>query len=412
MTVYRPKCGKTWRFDFRYRGRRYQGSTDQLTREDAELAEAAVKKRLRQHAWGILPIDRAHSPSFTEWAPTVLAEQRRHVTRADIQERTLRMVLAFFGRKPKKSTPVAGGPYHNLKLIDPILDPEWIVKFDAWMEKRGLAGSTKNSYRSMVSTMYRVAMRPKYRKVTSVLTNPMEHIDRDQTRSRTQTLTSDQLRAWMRESVPHVRLAIAIGALAPKLRLASVLALRWDRHIDADVRFITIESHKTIRTTGQAQVVPVDPQLRAILLPERRTWIARKRTVPYVIHYRGEPVKSIKAALKRAARDANIPYGIDAITFHSLRHSVATWLAELGVPEKQRQAVMGHLEIRTTQRYTHLRPMHEVEPLARLSATLPILELFDLPGVNVKGSVSENLTEHPTRSRRETDTETDVDTGT
>ena len=42
-------------------------------------------------------------------------------------------------------------------------------------------------------------------------------------------------------------------------------------------------------------------------------------------------------------------------------------LAELRVPEALRKETMGHKEIRTTQIYTHLRPVHQVEPLEQLS---------------------------------------------
>jgi hypothetical protein len=44
----------------------------------------------------------------------------------------------------------------------------------------------------------------------------------------------------------HVRLAVAIAALAPKLRCASLLALTWSENIDADFRFISVRRHKTV----------------------------------------------------------------------------------------------------------------------------------------------------------------------
>ena len=51
-------------------------------------------------------------------------------------------------------------------------------------------------------------------------------------------------------------------------------------------------------------------------------------------------------------------------------------LAELRVPEALRKETMGHKEIRTTQIYTHLWPMNQVEPLAQLSAATPLSDLF------------------------------------
>jgi integrase len=369
VTVFKHPRGTTWRYDFWWKGKRYQGTTDQLTRSDAELAEAAVKKRLRQEAWGIAPMDRTRTPTFTEWAAYFAKHQRARVRRPDLQERTLRMVLAFWGRRPRKE-PVAGGVYHDLRLADPIIDVDWIVRFEEWMTERGIAGSTKNSYRSVMSGMYRLALRPTHRKKTHVVINPFIGVERDRVPSRIATLSVAEVQAWIRESPPHVRVAIALAALAPKLRLASILALRWRTNINRELTYITVHEHKTIAATGP-QVVPIDPQLRAILEP------LSKRYGTHVITYRGHPVKSIKTALKRAARDAGLNYGRAGVTFHSLRHTMATLLAELGVPEQQRQATMGHLDSRTTQKYTHLRPAHERAPLALLSAAVPLLALFE-----------------------------------
>jgi hypothetical protein len=63
---------------------------------------------------------------------------------------------------------------------------------------------------------------------------------------RTVTVTVEELREWLAAASCHIRLAVAIAALAPKLRLASVLALTWSENIDADFRFISVRRHKTV----------------------------------------------------------------------------------------------------------------------------------------------------------------------
>lgn len=371
MTTFKHPHGKTWRYDFWWKGRRYTGSTDQLTKADADMVESELKKRLRQQAWGIAPVERTHTPLFTEWAAHYFAAQKRRLTRPDILERTLRVVLAFWGTKPAQK-PVDGGIYHNLRLADPILDADWLEKFEAWMEDRGISGSSKNSYRSALSGMFKLALKPTWRKKTNVTVNPVAGMDRDATRSRRTTVTVEQLQGWILKSAPHVRLALAIGALAPKLRLASILALRWEKNFDRGLQFITVHDHKTIRSSGEPQVMPIDPQLREIL-----TRLQKKRGP--LITWRGEPVKSIKTALSRSAADAGIDYGRANVTFHSLRHTMATMLAELGVPDEQRRLVMGHSDLRTTQGYTHLRPLHERAPLAQLSGAMPLTESVQGP---------------------------------
>jgi integrase len=81
-----------------------------------------------------------------------------------------------------------------------------------------------------------------------------------------------------------------------------------------------------------------------------------------------------------AAERANLNYGLrDGITFHTVRHAMATLLAELGEPESMRKELLGHVRIGTTQRYTHFRPIHQIEPLERLSAATPIADLVTHP---------------------------------
>ena len=58
------------------------------------------------------------------------------------------------------------------------------------------------------------------------------------------------LRSWLTHASYHVRLAVAIAALAPKLRLANVLALTWQEHLDPELRFITVRQHETSKILG------------------------------------------------------------------------------------------------------------------------------------------------------------------
>jgi integrase len=187
--------------------------------------------------------------------------------------------------------------------------------------------------------MYRVARLPQFRTTTGVTMNPMDGIPRDRVQRRPLALTLDQLRLWIAHASPHVQLALAIGALAPKLRLTNILALRWDAHFDPELKYITVAEHKTDRVFGHEMVVPIIPQLRGILEAARAG-----ATGPYVVSYGGRPVTSIKTALRNAARRAKIPYGwrVRGATFHTLRHLAATMLAELRVPEALRKETMGH----------------------------------------------------------------------
>jgi integrase len=124
-------------------------------------------------------------------------------------------------------------------------------------------------------------------------------------------LSLDQLRAWFREAAPHLKIAIGIGALAPALRCHNILDLQWERDLDPDWTTITVSHHKRDED-GEPLVVSVTPQLRAILdiaWPHRRA-AADAAHVSYVVHYRGDKIKSPKTARREAARRAGVPYGL------------------------------------------------------------------------------------------------------
>lgn len=391
MSVYLPKGATTYYYDFVWRGHRYRDTTHQTRRADAELVEAQLKLRLRQQAGGIAPFDPRDTPRFQDWANVYLQYQRAYTTRPDVIGRTLAIVLEFFGtkpRRPRKAPAVKRGrtvapPYHDLCLGHPIADPTWVRRFDEWIAARGVSASTRNTYLSCLSGLYRVALQPEYRPDTGISTNPFRDVRRRQGGTREVALDAETIVRWVQEAGYHVGLACTIAALAPKLRLGSILALRWDEHFDADLRVITVTKHKTASRTGRSQVTPISDDLREVLLDararqaaERHAAIAKGRTVgdyTHVVTWRGRAVKDVKTAAKRATTAAGLTWGVKAgVTFHTIRHSIATLLATMGLSERIRMELMGHAEIRTTQKYTHLTSQTQVAPHAQLAAQVPV----------------------------------------
>lgn len=394
MSVYLDRGCVTYQYDFVWQGTRYRGTTHQIRKDDAELVEAQIKLKLRQHAGGIAPFDPRDTPRFTDWAEVYLAYQKKHTDRPDTIKRTLLVVLEFWGAKPRtaKRSPAVTrartvqAPYHNLHLGHPIADPSWLLRFERWIEARRVSTSTRNTYLSALSGMYRVAMQPEYRKDTGITENPFKEIRRGRGHSREVALDAQTIVRWVQEAGYHVALATTIAALAPKLRLGTILALRWDEHIDPNLRTITVTRHKTSRRTGRPQVTPISEQLRVVLADARERQHAeavrrtrrRSRRIEdsgHVVTWRGRPVASIKKACRRAVERIGLTWGVrDGVTFHTIRHSIATLLAEMGLPEAIRKELLGHTEIRTTQRYTHLAAKAQTAPHEQLSAQLPVAE--------------------------------------
>lgn len=401
MTVYLPKGGKSWYYDYRYKGQRFRGPTQQLNRADAALVEAQIKLQQRREAGGIAAFEVGATPRFQQWADVYLRYQKKYIDRPDLVASGISAVLEFWGAKPKKPKRRPTGtnarrtppPYHDLRLGHPIADPSWITKFEKWIEQKGVSGSTRNTYLSILSGMYRVALQPEYRKVARIPDNPFLAIRRSGKRSRLVALPMDQVKAWMAFAPPHVRVAMAIASLAPKMRLKTILNLQFGVHINADLTQIVVYEHKTRKANeGRPQVTPVgsSPEIVARGDAERSQLqdildaIRGNAKTGYVITYHGEPVRSIKTATMRAAKAAGLTWGAsvnDGVTFHTIRHSIATFLAELGIGERLRMELMGHSEMRTTQQYTHLAAASQVQPHAQLSDALAIKDIVLGPHV-------------------------------
>jgi len=249
MSVYVPKDGKTYVYDFWLLGQHYKKSTRQTDRTLAQKVEDGLKDDIRRRYAAAATME---SPSFTEWAGIfygyVVHEQQ--LRRPEAVDDVLRVLLRFCGARPdgsnSRNPPFEGEPYHDLRLDDFVSESEWILKFEDWMTRRGISATTKHHYRTYMSRMYKVALLPQYRKLTAVKENPFAGIPRGKKVVQKVALTVEDVRRAMSAMSYHVRLALGIAALAPTLRLANVLALRWDRHLDAEVRWIQIDEHKGI----------------------------------------------------------------------------------------------------------------------------------------------------------------------
>lgn len=380
MTVY--KRGGVWWMNFRYRGIRYQESTGQITKEAADAVERARRDDLRQEAHGVAIRTPMASPAIQDWSEIYYAFVAPRLLRPDAKAHVIAAVLRFWGARPDDPVKrVTGAPYHNLTLGAVVEDPHWIVRFETWMTEREISAQTKNHYRSLMHDMFKIATHPQWRSHTGVLTNPFAGQWRDPKAGRTTTIASEDLRAIIGAASFHLRLAMAIALLAPKFRLANILGLTWRDHVAPDFSRITVEDHKTRRQTKRPLIAHVPEQLRTILKDAKR----RAGRSPYVITYQGKPIKrklsgSVAGAVKRAAAGGatHLVYGRAAakgITFHTLRHTAATLLAELDVAPEKRQQLMGHADIATTMLYTHLTARHEIEPAEQLSRALPIADL-------------------------------------
>jgi integrase len=76
----------------------------------------------------------------------------------------------------------------------------------------------------------------------------------------------------------------------------------------------------------------------------------------YVVQFDGRPVESVKTALARACKLANLSAGVTAYT---LRHTCASWLVAEGLPTRLVADFLGTSEAMILQHYGHLAPDYQ-----------------------------------------------------
>lgn len=79
----------------------------------------------------------------------------------------------------------------------------------------------------------------------------------------------------------------------------------------------------------------------------------------------------VRQLLRRVSREAGLPPSVhERMHPHVLRHSAATLLAADGVPPHEIQQLLGHADLRTTQRYIHHAQSLDASPVYRLARLL------------------------------------------
>lgn len=209
------------------------------------------------------------------------------------------------------------------------------------------SGPTVNRYRMAMQSAIRFARQK--RLLPRGWNSPFQDIPQHKENSgKVRFLTSDEegrlmaaarLQSWVLLPL-LIRLAIVTG-----LRRGALLALRWgDVKLDVDAPYVTVQRTKN----GDPHVSPITPDLVAEFRRMRRV-----KTFDDSLVFVGNHLH-VPHDFRHGFTEACNVAGLAGVTFHTLRHTSCSRLAQAGVDILAIAEHAGHRSLTMTRRYSHL----------------------------------------------------------
>ncbi len=270
---------------------------------------------------------------------------------------TVAAALALYGEEHAPST---ADPVRIGHCIDALL-PFWgnqpvsAVKGETcrrYVRDRGVAAGTTRRELGCLAAALKHCVREGYLTTAPTVWLPAKPAAKDR------WLTRQEAAALVRaaRSEPrarlHLPLFILIG-LYTGARRDSILALQGQPNttggsVDLARERIDFNPVGRRQTKKTRPVVPIPKRLMRFLV------YARRRTRQYVIERNGQPIEGIKRSFASACRKAGLP----GVSPHTLRHTLATWLAQRGVRARDAADFLGMTEETFERVYYHHHPDH------------------------------------------------------
>ena len=232
------------------------------------------------------------------------------------------------------------------------ITPALIVQWRDHLASR-LSNGTVNRYLAALSAVFSACMRD----WMLLDQNPMSKVRRlRESRGRVRWLTDDErgrLLEACRESTSSALYVIVILALSTGARRGELLSLTWDQ-VDLTGGTIYLDTTKN----GERRVLPLTGQALELM----RQHPKGKSKFVFPGPHTGKPL-SLRTTWQTAVKRA----GLEDFRFHDLRHSCASYLAMNGASLLDIATILGHRDLETTKRYSHLSDGHIRNVLADMT---------------------------------------------
>lgn len=158
---------------------------------------------------------------------------------------------------------------------------------------------------------------------------------------------------------------MALLSLHTGMRAGEVFSLTWG-DVDIERGLLTSRDTKSGRTRHAYMTTAVKEMLRGRCGREHNELIFIARG--------GQRRQQVSQAFRRVVDALGFNRGVadsrQLVTFHTLRHTYASWLVMQGTPLYTVQRLLGHQTLAMTERYSHLAPNHMREAVKGLEEAM------------------------------------------
>jgi integrase len=305
------------------RGKRYRFAVPEATtRKQAERAEAKLKTEIFEARYGS-----KGKSSFVKFVDEVYLPWSKENKRSWKHDELYAKIIKDFFRG------------YNFEDISPLLIEKFKRTRRAGLTNRGeqRAASTVNREMAQLSKMFSLAL-----KLGFCSENPCRRVDAFKVNNRKERVVTYEEEGRILEALTGklARLKTpVIVALNCGLRLGEIFNMEW-RHVDFQKGVIEIPRGST--KSGKGRIAVMNRRVKDALAELRGDSDQAGHVFPF-------DKQKACAAFSRLCKDI----GLNGVTFHTLRHSFSTRLAEANVNPFTARDLMGHEDIHMTGYYTH-----------------------------------------------------------
>lgn len=168
-----------------------------------------------------------------------------------------------------------------------------------------------------------------------------------------------QLAKTAPESADLVLFAVYTGA-----RFGETAALEWQ---DINFKQNTITFRGETTKPADTRIIPLIPELKQLLW-QRKVYTETQLVFPSTKKtIRKSPPVTIVRAINKLGFNKQARNNLEKLTYHSLRHTAASWMVQQGVDLYLIGQILGHKNLKTTKRYSHLSNENLKNAMSKLS---------------------------------------------